>query len=97
MIRALNFKPLRKRTLRGYTDLELPSGLILRGCSWHENENGDQWVGLPTRAYTGADGSTKYAPVVEFAESAREARKKFQEQALAAIRAVAASDEEATP
>lgn len=91
-IRAFNFKTVRKRTLRGYTDLELPSGLILRGCSWHENENGEQWVGLPTRAYTGADGSTKYAPVVEFAESAREARKKFQEQALAAIRSVATEE-----
>jgi hypothetical protein len=90
MIRASNFKPLRKRSLRGYADLELPSGLVLRGCSWHENENGEQWVGLPTRAYTGADGSTKYAPVVEFADSAKEARKKFQEQALAAIRVVAA-------
>ena len=93
MIRALNLKLIRKRTLRAYADLELSGvGLILRGCSWHENENGDQWVGLPTRAYTGADGSTKYAPVVEFAESAREARKKFHEQALAAIRAVAAAE-----
>jgi hypothetical protein len=93
-IRAFNFKALRKRSLRGYADLELPSGVILRGCSWHENENGEQWVGLPTRAYMGTDGSTKYAPVVEFAESARQARKRFQEQALAAIRAVAAAEAE---
>jgi hypothetical protein len=94
MIRAFNFRPLQKRSLRGFADPELPSGLILRGCSWHESEKGDQWIGLPSRAYTGADGSTKYAPVVEFAESASAARKKLQEHALEAVRAVAAQETE---
>jgi hypothetical protein len=92
MRRASNFKPFRKRSLRGYADLELPSGLILRGCALHENGNGDQWVALPSRSYTSLDGSTKYAPVVEFAESATQARKKFQQQALEAILALAAME-----
>jgi hypothetical protein len=92
MMRATNFKPLRKRSLRGFFDVELQSGLILRGCSLHENERGDQWVALPSRSYTSLDGSTKYSPVVEFAESAGPARKQFQEQALEAVRAVAAAE-----
>lgn len=92
MMRATNFKPLRKRSLRGFFDVELQSGLILRGCSLHENENGDQWIALPSRSYTGLDGSTKYAPVVEFAESASAARKQFQEKALEAVRAVVAAE-----
>jgi hypothetical protein len=89
--RAFNFKPLRKRSLRGFFDLELPSGLILRGCGWHSDEKGNDWVSLPSRPYTALDGSTKYTNVVDFADDASEARKRFQQQALAAIRAVAAA------
>jgi hypothetical protein len=37
---ALNFKPFEKNTLRGFFDLELASGLILRGCSLHKKTGG---------------------------------------------------------
>jgi hypothetical protein len=47
-------------------DLQLPSGLVLRGCSLHV-KNGHWWIGLPARAYTTADGSQSWAAIVDLA------------------------------
>jgi hypothetical protein len=73
------FKPFEKNTLRGFLSLELPSGLILHDCTIHE-KNGSRWVGLPAKQYE-KNGEKTRASLVDFAS--REARNKFQEQALA--------------
>ena len=85
MIRAVNLKKIDgKPGLIAVGDLELPSGLILRGCSWRDGPNG-QWIALPSRSYTTASGETKYTAVVEFSSSANEARKRFQAEAVKAF------------
>jgi hypothetical protein len=85
-----NFKPFEKNTLRGFFDVELPSGIILCGCTLHERE-GKRWIGLPAKPYTKDDGSQSWVKIVDFAD--REKAKQFQESVLPAV--VAAFDREA--
>jgi hypothetical protein len=97
MIRVLNFRPRQKNTLRASIDLELTTiGLVLRDCTWHQREEGNEWVSLPARPYQGSDGVQRWQLIVEFAAGATTARKQFPEQALAAIHAVADQEQEAT-
>jgi len=85
MIRCVKFRPYEKNTLRGFADLELTRvGLVLRDCCWHE-KNGKEWLAFPAKSYETKAGATAWQPLVEFAESATEARRQFQEQAVAAI------------
>src|SRR5262245_29726665 len=69
----------------GFADLEPTRvGLIVRDCTWHE-KNGKEWVAFPARPYETKNGTTAWQPLVEFAEGATEARKQFQQSAVAAI------------
>jgi hypothetical protein len=78
---VLQFRAFEKNTLRGFLSLELPSGMILHGCTLHE-KNGSRWVGVPAKEYE-KDGTKTWAPLVEF--TSKEAREKFQACALAAF------------
>jgi hypothetical protein len=92
MIRCVRFRAYEKNTLKGFADLELTRvGLVLHDCPWHE-KNGKEWVGFPARSYQDADGNTRWAPLVEFAEGATEARQQFQELAIEAIHQAVAAD-----
>jgi hypothetical protein len=93
MIRCIKLRRYEKNTLRAFVDLEL-SGvkLVLRDCIWHEKD-GQEWVSFFARSYEGNDGATRWQPPIEFVEGAKEARKQFQEQALAAIHAAVAEQE----
>jgi hypothetical protein len=64
-----NFKPLEKNTLRGFFDVELPSGMVLCGCTLHES-HGKFWVGLPARPYAKPDGSQSWVKIVDFRDKA---------------------------
>jgi hypothetical protein len=77
-----NWKPCPKRSLVGFFSIELPSGLVLHECSYHRKTADDRWVGLAARKYE-KNGEVGYAPLVEF--SSRESKRKFQEQAMAAL------------
>jgi hypothetical protein len=72
----LNFKPFEKNTLRGFFDLELPSGMILAGCALHL-KNDQWWVGLPSKPYTAADGTQSWTKIVDFRDA--KTRNRFQE------------------
>jgi hypothetical protein len=50
-----DFKPFERNILRGFFDVELASGLILRGYCLHE-KNGNFWCGLPAKPYEDKDG-----------------------------------------
>ena len=88
---ASNWRRREQNTLRGFFDLELPSGLRLHDCSLHEL--GDRrWISLPMRPQLSRDGvllkSPKtnkpvYATCVDVPNPSRKAR--FQAEALAAI------------
>jgi hypothetical protein len=93
MIRCIKLRHYEKKTLRAFVDLELSRvGLVLRDCTWHEKD-GQEWVSFFARSYEGSDGATRWQPLIEFVEGAKEARKQFQEQALAAIHAAVAEQE----
>jgi hypothetical protein len=75
MIRCIKLRRYEKNTLRVFVDLELSRvALVLRDCRWHEN-NGEEWVSFPARSYEGVDGATRWQPLIEFAEDAKEARR----------------------
>ena len=74
-----NAKPMRKNSLLGFFDLEMPSGLIVCGAMLFE-KNGKRWVGFPSKEWTKQDGTKGYNPLLEFAS--REISDKFQAQVL---------------
>jgi hypothetical protein len=89
MIRCIKFRAYQKNTLRGFADLHLVrTGIIIRDCCLHQ-KSGKHWVSFPARSYQDKDGNTLWSPVVEFAEGATQAREQFQQQAVAAVLAVA--------
>jgi hypothetical protein len=81
-LRASAWRPYEKNTLRGFFDLTLPWGLIIRGLTLHVR-NDSRWVGMPGVKYSKADGTTGYTPVLEFVD--RAAADEFRDVALAAL------------
>lgn len=66
---AHNFRPYTKNTLRGFFDLQLPSGMILKGCTLHQKSENDRWwTGLPAKEFRKEDGSTGYANIIDFVD-----------------------------
>jgi hypothetical protein len=74
-----NAKQLRKGTLLGFFDLEMPGGLIVRGAMLFE-KNGKRWVGFPSKEWTKQHGTKGYSPLLEFAD--RSISDKFQAAVL---------------
>lgn len=58
-------KPFEKKTLRAFVDFELTDiGLIIRGATLHQKEDGSRWISLPSREYT-KDGERTWSPILE--------------------------------
>jgi hypothetical protein len=74
-----NPRPLDKNTLRGVFDIQMPSGLIVRGAMLFEKD-GKRWVGFPSKEWQKPDGGKGYSPLLEFAD--RTISDKFQAQVL---------------
>jgi hypothetical protein len=97
-MRASDFVRREQNTLLGFFVLHLPSGLTLHGCTLHRK--GDKtWVGLPGKPQLTQDNRVRcdpatnkplYTPVVEIID--REARERFQRQALEAVRKLIGSE-----
>jgi hypothetical protein len=87
---VITARRVEKNSLRGFFDLRLASGLVLRSCSLHLS-HARWWVGTPATSYTNADGAQKWNAVVDFADA--RIRKRFQEIALAALVAYGAFPE----
>ena len=82
---ALTRRPHVKNTLRGFFDLALPSGMVLRGCTLLVK--GDHtWVGLPGRWYAHATAWRRGANVIDFSDRWR--RTDFRVIALQAAQEV---------
>ncbi len=79
--RIFDFKLFQKNTLKAFFSVELPSGLIIHGCTLHE-KNGARWIGLPSRKFE-KDGKEGYAPIIEFRD--RACLDKFRDAILEAI------------
>lgn len=82
-MKVVNFKEYQKGALQGFFELELPSGLNVRGMTYHVKEDGKRWVGFPSKPYEDEDGETKYQNLVYIPDDAK--WKKFQALALKAL------------
>jgi hypothetical protein len=85
------FAAVERGALRGFADLELPSGMTVHDCTVMES-NGRRWVGLPGKPQVNSDKTAKldpatgkvlYVPVISIADKAR--RELFSSSALVAI------------
>jgi hypothetical protein len=79
---ALSVRRHEKNTLKGFFDLALPSGMIVKGCTLHIT-GGRAWVGLPGRQYIDASGAETWTNVIDFSD--RASKDRFQKIALEAI------------
>ena len=87
------WQPFRNsaRTMLGYLDVELPSGLILRGAKVMVGPKGGRWIAPPSVLRRDADGQPAKSPdgktiwdqLVDFRD--RAARDRFNELILAAL------------
>jgi hypothetical protein len=75
----INAKVLRKNSLVGFFDLQMPSGLIVRGAMLFE-KSGKRWVGFPSKEWIKPEGTKSYFPLLEFAS--RDVSDRFQQQVL---------------
>ena len=86
---VLEWKPLRRNTLRGFARIQLGS-LRMNEITVHVS-NGRKWAGLPARPVLGADGAAQrddrgkmtYAPLLEWENRAMADR--FSAAVVAAI------------
>ncbi len=78
---VLNARRHEKNTPKGFFDLALPSGMIVKGCSLHVT-SGHAWVGLPGRQYVDASGAETWANIIDFRD--RASKDRFQKIALEA-------------
>lgn len=91
-VRILDWTPRQSGALRGFLDAEFPSGLVFHEIGVFE-QNGKWWaapaskpqVGRDGMALKEANGKTKYAPVVTFADKGR--RDLWSSVVIAALRA----------
>jgi len=89
-IKITNHRPYRKGALSAFFTVTFPSGLVIHEVKLFEKE-GRRWIGLPSRRFTDKEGSTGYAPIMEFTN--REACESFRDAVLRAIDTNAASDQ----
>ena len=81
-MKILNFRKFEKNTLRGFLEVELPSGLCIRDLSYHV-KNGSRWIGYPSKPYEKEDGSQSWVNQIWFED--KEVHNRFQRQLLAAL------------
>lgn len=89
---ATNWKPLHKGSLRGFADIEMPSGLVIREVSVLET-NGKCWASPPSKPMLDRDGHVmiddagkrRYVPIIDFRD--RETRAHWSAAVIAALRA----------
>jgi len=80
-VKILSFRKFEKNTLRGFLEVELPSGMCIRDLTLHE-KNGSRWIGYPSKPYE-KDGKQSWVNQIWFED--KEIHKKFQDQILSAF------------
>lgn len=81
-VRVVNLRRFEKNTLRAFFDLELASGLIIRGATL-QFSHGKHWVGLPSKPFQTSEGAKSWTPIIDFATP--HAKQRFQAAALGAV------------
>lgn len=84
-MKCIKFKEINRNTLIGFAQIEMPSGMIIANCAYHQ-KNGSAWVSLMRG---GEDGRQKYVQIISFRDQA--ARDKWSAAAVRAIEEFRAS------
>jgi len=86
-----SFKPLVKGVLRGFVEIELPSGLVVSDCPVLVS-NGKAWATLPSKPVLDrqgrqveTNGKRQYAPVVAWRD--RDLSNRFSQAVIELVRA----------
>lgn len=92
---AADWRPFKRAadsstSLQGHFQLELTSGLVIHGLSYHK-KGSMHWVGLPSQRFQRADGGVAYSQIIGFANDQIE--KNFRDQALRALDALLAKQQ----
>jgi hypothetical protein len=74
-----NANLIRKNSLVGSFDLQMPSGIIVRGAMLLE-KNGQRWINFPSKEWSKPDGKKGYMPLIEFSSAG--VRDRFQAHIL---------------
>jgi hypothetical protein len=85
-----SFAPMRRNSLRGFAEVQLPSGMIVEDVSVHVS-SGKPWASPPSKpmldrngvAVRDDKGKIKYAPIISFAT--RELRDRFSREVITAM------------
>ncbi len=90
-LRLLAFRPMTKNTLRGFADVRIDSGLIIKDVTVH-TKNGKSWAGLPAKPQvtegkikTGDNGKALYVAILEWED--RDLSERFSAAVVKAIEA----------
>ena len=81
-MKVLKFRKFKKNSLRGFFELQLPSGMAMRDLTYHSKDN-RRWVGYPSKPYTDESGNQKYQNQIYFPD--KQVHEKFQQMALTAL------------
>ena len=81
-MKILNWKAFSKNTLQGFFDLQLDSGLLIVGMTYH-SQNGRRWVNFPAKPYEDENGQTQWQNIVKIPDEDR--NKKFQQLVISAL------------
>src|ERR1051326_2552865 len=92
-LRLVEWKPLRKNSLRGFATIELPIGLIISDVPVLVGSNGRPWASLPSKpqltsdgvARRGEDGRIQYSPILKWRD--RSLSERFSDAVVAAVEA----------
>ena len=77
------YREVSKGTLVAFLTLELPSGMLLRDCSYNRKPDGSRWINTPSRRFEKHDGTTVWVKLVDFTD--KQTYEKFQTAAKAAV------------
>ena len=67
-MKITRYKAYDKAPVVGFLDIEIEAWhMEIRGITLMQKD-GKRWFAMPSKAYEGDDGTTKYSPVVKFTE-----------------------------
>jgi hypothetical protein len=81
-MKILQYRKFEKKTLQGFFELELPSGLCIRDLTLHKKD-GASWVGYPSKPYEDNEGNTQYQNIIWFMD--KDIHYQFQKRVLSAL------------
>jgi hypothetical protein len=91
-MRLVEWRPLRRSTLRGFATVELPIGLTIADVAVHVS-HGRAWAGLPSKPMVGSDGAAlrddagkvRYSPILSWRD--RDMRDRWSDVVIELVRA----------